>query len=161
MQAYINTWNKYNITHNLLYNSNRTKKLTNLLLDHFWTQLKVSLQICHPGATQLFPEETYYKAYILGELKFSYCICIKLAVQVRFLPFFWLCHVPSATAKSLWSVRTTYQQQIPHPFYQSLKVYKIPQELQWGPYKIHKGFLVCFVLKLRGFCLKIQMLKVI
>lgn len=54
----------------------------------------------------------------------------KLAVQVRFLPFFEPCHVPTVRAKSLWSVRTNHQLQIPHPFYQSLGVYKIPPELE-------------------------------
>lgn len=70
----------------------------------FWTQLQVSLQIYHPGAraTQLSPEETCYKAYILGKLKFSHCICIKLAVQVRFLPFFFsLCRAPQQQPRVL------------------------------------------------------------
>lgn len=67
----------------------------------FWTQLQVSLQIYHPGAraTQLSPEETCYKAYILGKLKFSHCICIKLAVQVRFLPFFFHSVVPLSNSQ--------------------------------------------------------------
>lgn len=67
----------------------------------FWTQLQVSLQIYHPGAraTQLSPEETCYKAYILGKLKFSHCICIKLAVQVRFLPFFFHSVMPLSNSQ--------------------------------------------------------------
>lgn len=121
----------------------------------FWTQLQLSLQIHHPEATQLFPEETYYKAYILEELKFSHCICIKLAVQVRFLLFFWLCHMPSVTVKSPWPIRTKYQQQIPQP----LMFIKYLRNYNEAPTK-YTGVL-CFVFNLQWFCLKIQTFKAI
>lgn len=88
MQAYRNTRNKYrqNDTYSILCISQIGQKRSSNLQLHNFLDTATSLQIYH-----WFPEKTQYKGWILGQLKFSRCVCIKLSVQARFLPFFCLC----------------------------------------------------------------------
>lgn len=80
----------YRILHKIFYVIQRGQKKSSTLLmcANHCLDTATGLQIYHLGATLLFPEETCYKEYILRELKSSFCNCINLAVQERFLPFF-------------------------------------------------------------------------
>lgn len=158
MQAYMNTWNKYihNITHNILYNSNGTKKSSNLLSDHFLDTATIKSADSSPWSYTAVSWKDILQSIHFRRIKvFQLYLYKTCGTSEIFAFFFWLCHIPSVTVKSPWPIRTNYQQQIPQP----LMFIKYLRNFNEAPTK-YTGVL-CFVFNLQRFCLKIQTFKAI
>lgn len=129
------------------------KRSSNLLSDHFVDKATNKSADLSPWSYTAISWRK--KAYILGDLVFPlylYKTCSTSEISAFLLT---LSHPLSNSQESL-VYQDTLSTTDTSSFYKSLRTDRKSSETKWGPYKIRKGFLFCFVLKLQGVCLNIQ-----